>query len=111
TGFFALKHNAGFRRDNSNARLYYFLGLIARNRADDAIKVAKDFDRNNSVYFPPEVIKQMERAGLTQQLNNFFETLLKENPEAPFWSEYVRVAAHAGHADEALRLVRATAER
>jgi len=43
-------------------------------------------------------------------LNNFFATLLKDNPESPFWNEYVRVAAHAGHADEALNLVRTTSE-
>jgi tetratricopeptide (TPR) repeat protein len=53
----------------------------------------------------------MERAGLTQQLNNLFAALLKDNPECPFWSEYVRVAAHAGHANEALQLVRTTLDR
>src|SRR5258708_6049299 len=110
TGFFGVKENLGSRFENSEARLYYFLGLIARDRINDAIKVAREFDRNSSVYFPPEVIKQMERAGLTQQLNNFFATLLKDNPETPFWGEYVRVAAHAGHADEALALVRTTSE-
>jgi tetratricopeptide (TPR) repeat protein len=111
TGFFNVKEGRGQRHEDSEARLYYFLGLIARDRIDHAIKIAKGFDRNNSVYFPPEVIKQMERAGLTQQLNSFFATLLKENPEAPFWSEYVRVAAHAGHADQSLNLVRATSEQ
>src|SRR5205807_2883600 len=111
TGFFGVNVNRRFDRNDSQAKLYYFLGLIARNRTDDAIKVAKEFDRNNSVYFPPEVIKQMERAGLTQQLNNFFAALLKDTPGSPFWSEYGRVAAHAGHADEALTLVRTTSER
>src|SRR5439155_3934699 len=72
---------------------------------------AKEFDQNQTPYFPPPMIKQMERAGLTMRLNDFFATLLKENPESPFWSEYVRVAAHAGHADDALTLVRTTSER
>lgn len=111
TGFLGVNVPAGgFRPEGAQAKLYYFLGLIARDRINDAIKVAKDFDRNNSIYFPPDVIKQMERAGLTQQLNNFFAALLKDTPESPFWDEYVRVAAHAGHANDALTLVRATSE-
>src|SRR5207237_9790174 len=71
TGFLHVKPGQGIHGEDEQAKLYYFLGLIARNRTKDAIAVAKEFDRNNSVYFPPEVIKQMERAGLTQQLNNF----------------------------------------
>jgi tetratricopeptide (TPR) repeat protein len=108
TGFFGANlPPGGFRQEGAQAKLYYFLGLIARDRIEDAIKIAKEFDRNNSVYFPPTIIKQMERAGLTQQLNTFFVTLLKDMPESPFWGEYVRVAAHAGHANDALQLVRA----
>jgi tetratricopeptide (TPR) repeat protein len=110
-GFFKTRERRGWNRDDDQARLYYFLGLIARNRIADAIKTAQSFDRNNNVYFPPDLIKEMERAGLTQQLNSFFATLLKDSPDAPFWNEYVSVAAHAGHAEEALALVRKTLER
>ncbi len=111
SGFFGVNvPSGGFRQEGGQAKLYYFLGLIARDRIDDAVNIAKEFDRNNSVYFPPTVIKQMERAGLTHQLNNFFAKLLKETPESPFWGEYVRVAAHAGRANDALQLVRAASE-
>jgi tetratricopeptide (TPR) repeat protein len=110
TGFFGVKGSPN-PFQVSRPKLYYFLGLISKGRADDAIKTAKGFDKDNRVYFPPEIIKQMERAGLTTQLNEFFAQLLKQNPEAPFWDEYVRIAAHAGHADEALALVRATAQQ
>lgn len=105
--FFNVSRNEnGF--GSGNAKLYYFLGLIARNRTTDAINVTKHFDRNSGAYFASDIVKQMERAGLTQQLNVFFAGLLKDNPECSFWSEYVQVAAHSGHADEALQLVRTT---
>ena len=108
--FFSVSRNErGF--ESANAKLYYFLGLIAQNRTADAINVAKQFDRNAGAYFAADMVKQMERAGLTQQLNEFFAALLKDNPECPFWRDYVQVAAHSGHADEALQLVRATLQR
>lgn len=91
-----------------SARVYYFLGLIAKGNVSNAVVVAKQFEREGNIYFPDEVIRQMERAGFTRELNNFFHEQLAQNPELPFWDEYVTVAAHAEQTEEMVKLVRET---
>lgn len=93
------------------ARIYYLLGLIAQGRTADAVHVAKQFEKENSAYFPDEVVREMERAGFTSQLDTFFHDLLQQDPELPFWDEYVQLAAHAAHTAEMVTLVQATIAR
>jgi tetratricopeptide (TPR) repeat protein len=94
----------------TSAKVYYLLGLIAHDRTEDALKVAKEFGRESNSYFPTTAVREMERAGFTPQLNNFFREVLKQDPELPFWEEYVRLAAHAGKTAEMVELVRTTSE-
>ena len=94
--------------EKQNARIYYLLGLIARGSTADAIQVAKQFEKDNDAYFPDQVMREMERGGFTSQLNDFFHDLLQQNPELPFWDEYVQLAAHAGQTAEMVKLVRGT---
>jgi tetratricopeptide (TPR) repeat protein len=94
--------------EKKNARIYYLLGLIAHERTADAVAVAKQFEKENDAYFPNEVVRQMERAGLVSQLDSFFRELLQQNPDLPFWEEYVQVAAHAGQTAEMVKLVQTT---
>lgn len=94
-----------------NARMYYFLGLIARGRIANAVVVAKQFERDDQMGFPVDILRQMERAGFTAQLNDFLHEQLQQNPSLPFWDEYVAVAAHAGQTEAMVKLVRATAQR
>jgi tetratricopeptide (TPR) repeat protein len=91
--------------EKKSARIYYLLGLIARERTTDAVAVARQFEKENDAYFPNEVVRQMERAGFASQLNGFFHELLQQNPDLPFWEEYVQVAAHAGQTAEMVKLV------
>jgi len=91
--------------EKKKARIYYMLGLIAHRRTTDAVAVARQFEKENDAYFPDEVVRQMERAGFVSQLNGFFHELLQQNPDLPFWEEYVQVAAHAGQTAEMVKLV------
>ena len=91
--------------EKKSARICYLLGLIARGRTADAVAVAGQFEKENDAYFPNEVVRQMERAGFVGQLNGFFHELLQQNPDLPFWEEYVQVAAHAGQTAEMVKLV------
>jgi tetratricopeptide (TPR) repeat protein len=106
-----LPENGPGNYERQSARIYYFLGLIAKGRTTNAVVVARKFEKEGEVYFPGEVIRQMERAGFTTELNNFFHELLRQNPELPFWDEYVQVAAHAGQTAEMVTLVRAAASQ
>jgi tetratricopeptide (TPR) repeat protein len=91
--------------EKKSARIYYLLGLIAHERTADAVGVARQFEKENDAYFPNEAVRQMERAGFAGQLNGFFHELLQQNPDLPFWEEYVQVAAHAGQTAEMVKLV------
>jgi tetratricopeptide (TPR) repeat protein len=91
-----------------NARVYYLLGLIAQGRTTNAVTVARQFEKDDNASFPDEAIRQMERAGFVGQLNDFFHELLQQNPDLPFWEEYVQLAAHAGQTAEMVRMVRTT---
>jgi tetratricopeptide (TPR) repeat protein len=91
--------------EKKSARIYYLLGLIAHERTADAVAVARQFEKENDAYFPNEIVRQMERAGFVGQLNGFFHELLQQNPDLPFWEEYVQVAAHAGQTAEMVKLV------
>jgi tetratricopeptide (TPR) repeat protein len=94
--------------EKQTARIYYLLGLVAHGRTADAVQVAKQFEKENNAYFPDEVIREMERGGFISQLNGFFHDLLQQNPELPFWEEYVQLAAHADQTAEMVNLVKAT---
>jgi tetratricopeptide (TPR) repeat protein len=95
--------------ERQNAKIYYFLGLIAQGRTTNAIVVAKEFEREDIINWPDAIFRQMERAGFTVELNHFFHDLLQQSPELPFWDEYVQVAAHAGDAATMVDLVQTTA--
>jgi tetratricopeptide (TPR) repeat protein len=102
------------RREDSSrstAQIYYLLGLIAHGRTQDAVKVAEQFRRDDSVYVPETAIRDMERAGFAPQMNDFFAALLKQNPELPFWRQYVELAAHAGKTSEMVALVQTNLAR
>ncbi len=94
-----------------NAQMYYLLGLIAQQRTAEAVAVANKFEKEDNFSVPSEALVQMERAGFTRQLNEFFHQILSENPELPFWDEYVQAAAHAGATEEMVKLVQSTTKR
>ncbi|MEO6335611.1 MAG: hypothetical protein ABIP71_02165, partial [Verrucomicrobiota bacterium] len=93
------------------AQTYYMLGLISKQRAKDAVAVAKKLAKQSAVSLPTEALKGMERAGYTKALDDFFFELLSQDPTLPFWSDYVQLAAKAGKTDRMLTLARATAAR
>ena len=97
--------------EKQSARIYYFLGLIAQGRTTNALVVAREFEKEDNLYFPGDVIRQMERAGFTAELNRFFHDLLQQNPELPLWDEYVQLAAHAGDTATMVNLVRTTVDQ
>lgn len=93
------------------AQTYYLLGLISKERAQDAVAVARKLGKKNGVYVPHEAMKALERAGYTKALDDFFFELLSQDPALPFWNEYVQLAAKAGQTDRMLKLARAAAAR
>jgi tetratricopeptide (TPR) repeat protein len=102
---------AGFGENfTAQAKVYYLLGLIAHDRAKDAVVVAKKLGGLNQAYVPEHALEQMDEAGYTSALDNFFYELLSHDPSLTYWGEYVPLAAKAGQTDRMLKLARAAAE-
>lgn len=93
------------------AQTYYLLGLISHDRAKDAVAIAKKLGGGNNVFLPEPAFRQMEQAGYTEALDEFFYELLTQDPTLSFWNDYVQLAAKAGKTERMLTLVRAAAAR
>jgi tetratricopeptide (TPR) repeat protein len=93
------------------AQIYYMLGLISRDRTQDAIAAAKKINGRDNEYLYDEAFKVMEQAGYTEALDNFFYALLSQDPSLPFWDQYVQLAAGAGQTERMVALVRTAAAR
>ena len=90
------------------AQIYYFLGLIRDNRAADAVAIARKFTGQNNTYELEQALKEMQRAGFNDALDDFFHQLLIQDPALPFWDSYLITAAHAGRTDRMLALLQAS---
>jgi tetratricopeptide (TPR) repeat protein len=95
----------------SQAKVYYFLGLISQGRAADAVAITKKMGPNISIMEASAAFQKMEHAGFAKDLDNFFYELLSGDPTLPVWNEYVQVAAEAGTTDRMLTLARASVAR
>jgi len=95
--------------EKQNASLYYLLGLIAQNRTEDAIKVAKAAGKEEHAMLPGDAISAMEKAGHSRALADFFHALLTDDPGLPFWYNYVQISANVGQTERMLALVRQAA--
>jgi tetratricopeptide (TPR) repeat protein len=93
------------------ATLYYFLGLIAAHRPDDATRVAilvnqRSAETDGYIYLPWQSIESLDRSGYHQDLFNFLTRLLTDHPGIAMWDTYISIAARLEKSDEALALVR-----
>ena len=95
----------------SAAQIYYMLGLISEGRTQDAVAVAKKFKGSPENALNSTGFDAMDRAGYTDQLDDFLHELLSQDPTLPFWSQYVDVSADAGQTERMVALVRATLAR
>ncbi len=105
--------DARYDVDNSRqeARAYYLLGLIVGNRNKEAVALVKKLEKEGRFYLPHDALKSLERAGHTRAIHDFFREMLVQDPEAPFWDEYIQLAAKVGETRKMLELARATAAR
>lgn len=98
-------------RSYAEARLYYLFSLVSQNRTKEAVAIAQKMGHLKTYYVPSETVQQLDRAGYGKALNDFFYELLSQNPELPFWEEYIPLAAEVGETDQMLELARKTASR
>jgi tetratricopeptide (TPR) repeat protein len=95
----------------SEARVYYLLNLISQGRTKEATALARKIGGGDSFYVPDEAFADMQHAGYGKQLNDFLYELLSQNPELPFWGEFISLAVQTGKTDQMLELARKSAAR
>jgi tetratricopeptide (TPR) repeat protein len=93
------------------AQVYYLLNLISQSRTKEATALARKIGGGNSVYVPDEAFQDMEHAGYSKPLHDFLYELLTQNPELPFWGDYIPLAAQVGETERMLALARKSAAR
>lgn len=108
---FRVPDDLGGDNDQRQARTYYWLGLIRSERVAEATVLARKLANSEASYSFREGLQAMERAGYAPVLDDFFHALLTQDPNLPFWDEYVGLAARAGRTERMLQLVKAAAVR
>lgn len=93
------------------AQAFYLLTLISKNRTGEATALALKLSHGDSADLPSEGLSQLERAGYAKALHDFFYELLSQNPNLPFWSDYIALSAQVEETDKMLDLFRKTAVR
>jgi len=93
------------------AQAYYLLSLIASQKTQEVIAVAKQLGDGINASLPREGIEALERAGHARAVADFLHDLLEQNPDLPFWEDYVRIAPKAGQADKMVALAEAASQR
>jgi len=94
-----------------SAQAYYLLSLIASQKTKEAIAVAKQLGDGTNASLPSEGLEALERAGHACAVADFLHDLLEQNPNLPFWDDYVGIAPKAGQADKMVALAEAASQR
>ena len=95
----------------TQARVYYLLSLISQNRTKEATELARKIGGGNSFYMPETAFQEMEHAGYSKPLHDFLFELLSQNPDLPYWRDYIPLAAQVGATEKMLELARKSVAR
>lgn len=101
----------GRDRARLQAETVYLLGLIADHRTEDAMRlVFTDADRfeNANLLQAGDIFTRMQRDGHGYAVYSFLEEVLTKDPAAPFWDDFITIAAQQNLAKNALALLRAS---
>lgn len=94
------------QRAYRTAQVYYLLGLIVAERIEDAQRVAAAIPEDNrDLAMSDDVLRQLEHSGYTEQIQQWLERVLEENPGRPFWKYYIHLSVKLGKGDAMVAFV------
>ena len=99
------------RDTRRTAQAYYLLDLIAAQKTKEAIAAAKQLGDGENASLPSEGLDALDRAGHARAVADFLHDLLEQNPNLPFWGDYVAIAPRADQADKMVALAEAASHR
>lgn len=95
----------------NQARIYHLLSLVSQGHTKEAVEIAQKLGHTDALYVAADAVQRLDRVGYGKALNDFFYELLSQNPDLPFWDEYIPLAAEVGETDKMLELARKVAAR
>lgn len=88
-----------------NALGYYFWGLVALTRTDDAMTLMQTHP-TLAENLPYGAVRSLIKAGYSQQVWAFLDQLLHRSPQIDLWEEYMALSAELNQTDAMLENVR-----
>ncbi|CAN5673437.1 hypothetical protein BH09VER1_BH09VER1_02090 [soil metagenome] len=95
----------------SEAQQYELLRLLIAGKTKEAIALSKKMTGVRSDALPSNAIEQIENSGKSAIVSDFFHGLLSQNPNLPYWDDYIKVSVHAGSSDQMMALLRTSLDR
>jgi len=100
--------------ETMEADTWYLFGLIAANRARDAVKLVEERlvkSDLGDLHLDPDLLATLDKAGHTRAVNKFLEELLGNKPELPLWEAFTMTASRLGQGQKVEELARKALKR
>lgn len=94
-----------FDYELKQAKGYYFWGLVAQGRAEDAVAFIETHPEFVE-YMPYDAISQLKRAGYGKPAWAFLDRLLRKQPHLDLWEDYLQLSAEYGKSAQMLETVK-----
>ncbi|MGJ8650478.1 MAG: hypothetical protein ACSHX4_08970 [Opitutaceae bacterium] len=102
-----VENNYNYQRKNATG--YYFWGLVAADRATEAMELIRSIpDLQDSL--PWDAVRSLKKAGYTNETWNFLDQLLATYPEVELWDDYMALSAELNKNEAMLARVKAAIE-
>lgn len=102
-----VENNYDYQRKNATG--YYFWGLVAADRATEAMALIRSVpDLQDSL--PWDAVRALKKAGYTNETWNFLDQLLATYPEVALWDDYMALSAELNKNEAMLARVKAAIE-
>lgn len=102
---FPLEGDLDDNYERKNALGYYFWGLVAATRVQDAMQLINDHP-TLAENLPYGAVRAMIKAGYTKEVWAFLDHLLRKSPQVDLWDDYMALSAELGKTEPMLENVR-----
>lgn len=105
-GKFPNSDRQDYNYELNQARGYYFWGLVAAERAEDAIALIEATPDLSIDSMPYDAIDKLKDAGYGKSVWKFLDSLLVDYPTIDLWDVYMQLSAEYGKSDQMLETVK-----
>ncbi len=93
----------------NSANVYYLLGLVIRDRGEEATKLLKESNQDR-FYLPYDLTRDLQASPHREKIRKFLEEALAQNPDLPLWEAYFSISAAGGNTASAIPFIESMLE-